>query len=146
MEKFISYSTVLVQFICAGYIVLSGPLLPLNNTMLLFLEAFGMALGLWAIGVMRIGHFHITPEVLKQATLVRRGPYRYIRHPMYTAVLLVTLAMAFAKPAPLRLLSWVVLLADLLLKLAHEEKLLRTHFPEYAAYQQETRRLIPFVY
>lgn len=47
---------------------------------------------------------------------------------------------------PLRELIWLILLADLLLKLRYEERLLSARFPTYLAYQQTTHRLLPFVY
>jgi len=77
---------------------------------------------------------------------VRRGPYRFIRHPMYAALLLVGAALTLDQPSPMRLAALAVLLAVILVKLHYEERLLGAAFPEYARYKQETSRLIPFVY
>ena len=49
-------------------------------------------------------------------------------------------------PSPLRWAIWAVLLIDLIVKLTYEEKLLAAHHPEYAALQQRTKRLAPFIY
>jgi len=46
----------------------------------------------------------------------------------------------------LRLAFWIALIADLLLKMAYEEKLLSRHYQEYSQYQQRTKKLIPFIY
>jgi protein-S-isoprenylcysteine O-methyltransferase Ste14 len=43
------------------------------------------------------------------------------------------------------MLSWLALLAVLLAKAVREEGYLRARFPEYAAYQARTRRLLPYI-
>lgn len=145
MGKSISYGTVFVQFLSLGIIVFSGPLIP-GDPLLLGLELAGVFLGLWAIWIMQIGNFNITPDVIRNGRMVAEGPYKYIRHPMYAAVLLVSLAMILDFPGILRIASWILLLIDLLLKMDYEEKLLRNHYEGYARYQQQTRRIIPFIY
>jgi protein-S-isoprenylcysteine O-methyltransferase Ste14 len=59
---------------------------------------------------------------------------------------LFTLPLVIAAPSPLRIGLWVLLLANLTLKLHYEEGLLRSKFPDYTAYQERTRKLIPFIY
>ena len=95
---------------------------------------------------LRLGHFNLTPTVKATAQLVRRGPYRFVRHPMYLALLLVTLALLLDAPSWLRTLGWLILLLDLLLKIAHEERLLRLSFPAYATYATQSARLVPWLY
>jgi protein-S-isoprenylcysteine O-methyltransferase Ste14 len=65
---------------------------------------------------------------------------------MYAALLLGTLALVLAQPAPLRWALWLVLLADLLIKLHYEERLLLAHFAGYAHYMASSKRLIPYLY
>lgn len=136
---------VLVQFAAIGAILLTGPWLPQPPALLALLAA-GIALGAWAILSMGIGNFGASPLPLAGALLVQRGPYAYIRHPMYTGLLLATLALVLAAPSPLRIAFWLVLLIDLLLKLHYEEALLAAKFPSYAKYQQATKKLIPFLF
>jgi protein-S-isoprenylcysteine O-methyltransferase Ste14 len=95
---------------------------------------------------MNFRQLRITPEPARDARLITSGPYRFIRHPMYSAVLLMTLAVVLSRPTPARLVVWAILFGTLLLKLAHEETLLGRRFPEYAAYRKRTKRLVPFVY
>jgi protein-S-isoprenylcysteine O-methyltransferase Ste14 len=80
-------------------------------------------------------------------TVADRGPYRLVRHPMYSVSLLIWLWI------PLALGSFVVLPAVafivpiLVVRLLNEEKMLRRDLPGYAEYCQRTRhRLIPFVW
>jgi protein-S-isoprenylcysteine O-methyltransferase Ste14 len=80
---------VIIQFLCLGLIAITGPLFPANEA-LLFIELVGIGLGIWAILSMRIGNFNIAPDPLIRSKLVKSGPYRLIRHPMYLALLLTT--------------------------------------------------------
>ena len=141
----ISISLVLVQFACLGVIAITGPLLA-SSLPLLVVELLGLGLGVWAILSMRIGNFNITPDPLKWSRLVQSGPYRLIRHPMYLALLLATLPLVIAHFTLLRLVVWLVLLADLLVKLNYEERLLVVELPGYDRYINQSYRLIPLLY
>lgn len=145
MAKSFSLIFVTVQFVALGWIAFSGPLFP-NNRPLLLIELLGIGLGLWAVLVMGIGKFGITPEPLVQSRLMRRGPYRLIRHPMYLALLVVTLPLVLTKFSLLRLMIWFVLLVDLVLKLRYEEALLVVRLEGYREYMRQSYRLLPFVY
>lgn len=141
----LSYGLVGVQLLCLGWIALTGPLFAANPVLLLLEGAAGM-LGLWAIGTMGIGNFNVTPDVKPRARLVTSGPYRLIRHPMYTALLAGALALVLDAFSPLRLAIWLVLLINLVVKLNYEERLLSRNLEGYSAHMQRTKRLIPFLY
>jgi protein-S-isoprenylcysteine O-methyltransferase Ste14 len=140
-----SYIFVGIQFLCLALIALTGSLFP-SNIFLLVVELLGFAIGVWAVLVMGLGKFNITPDPLSSSRLVSRGPYRLIRHPMYLALLLVTSPLIAADFSWLRLFIWLILLVDLLLKLNYEEGLLTTQLTGYAEYKQNSYRLIPFIY
>ena len=141
----LSYALVAVQLLCLGLIALSGPLFAANPALLLLEMAAGL-LGLWAIGTMGVGNFNVTPDVKHQARLVTGGPYRYIRHPMYTALLMGSLSLVLDAFSLLRLALWLVLFVDLLVKLNYEERLLSQDLEGYSTHMQRTKRLIPFLY
>ena len=141
----LSYGLVAIQLLSLGLIALSGPLFAANPVLLLVEGAAGL-LGLWAIGTMGIGNFNVTPDVKHQARLVTGGPYRYIRHPMYTALLMGSLSLVLDAFSLLRLALWLVLLVDLLVKLNYEERLLSQDLEGYSTHMQRTKRLIPFLY
>ena len=136
---------VAIQFICLGIIALTGSLIA-RQPLWLAVELTGAALALWTLWTWRLGRFNVLPDVLAGARLVTSGPYRFIRHPMYAALLLGSLGLVGNAPTPLRVGTWVVLLTDFILKLSYEEQLLAARFPEYTAYQQTSKRLIPLVY
>ncbi len=141
----VSYLLVFIQFACLGYLLQSGPIL-VGDPFGALAQFVGIFLGFWAIYSMRRSRPNITPEVSSKAVLITDGPYQYIRHPMYTALLITTLPMLIEHYTPQRLFTWVVLVIDLLLKIRREETLLAAHFPDYAAYRETSRKLVPFVY
>ena len=140
-----SYLLVGLQFICLGIILLTGPII-VSNEWLLGLECVGILIGLWAVWSMRLRNLHVFPDVQSESVLVTHGPYRFIRHPVYTALLLCTIAMVLDEFSLLRLAIWVLLGVDLVAKLMYEESLLIQHFSEYPRYQRRTARLAPFIF
>ena len=81
-----------------------------------------------------------SPQPREGASLVDRGVYRFVRHPMYGALILVTSGVAIAARAWAGLVLSVVLAAVLRLKSAREEKILGVVLGGYAAYAQSVRR------
>jgi len=140
-----SYTLVAVQFGCLLALALTGPVIA-RTPLFLALEVAALALAIWAILTMRIRRVNVTPEVRSGSHLVRHGPYRWVRHPMYASILLGTLALVLETPEPARWLLYAVLTIDLLVKLQYEEQLLSAAFPAYTAYREVSKRLIPFVY
>jgi protein-S-isoprenylcysteine O-methyltransferase Ste14 len=80
------------------------------------------------------------------ATLVRTGPYRLVRHPMYAGGILLACGWALVAHGWLTLIYAVVLVVFLDIKSAREERWLVEKYPEYPDYQRRVRKLIPFVY
>ncbi len=144
-DRYLPYGFVAVQFLCLGLIAITGPLIA-GDPVLLAAEMLGIFLGLWAIWVMRIGKFNITPTVMTGAKLVEAGPYRFIRHPMYASLLLATVPLVLDHFSTLRFAIWIVLLADLVLKLRHEERLLAAEVDGYSSYIQRSKRLLPLIF
>jgi protein-S-isoprenylcysteine O-methyltransferase Ste14 len=111
----------------------------------IFLLAMSLVLIAWTLGHNRPGNFSVFPEPRRSARLVTSGPYRWIRHPMYVAVLLGAAAFTAADPRAWRVAAWLALTAVLFVKATREEGHLLSIFPEYADYAARTKRFIPFV-
>ena len=141
----LSLTLVGIQFVLIGVIALTGPLWP-SGWGLRGILGVGGVVGVWALQIMGLRQVKVFPEVAGQGKLVVLGPYRWVRHPMYTSVLLVTLAWVLGSPLSYRILLWVGLVITLSVKLHYEERLLLERFPEYEAYRRQTKRLIPFVW
>jgi protein-S-isoprenylcysteine O-methyltransferase Ste14 len=105
-----------------------------------------IALGLWVFAYNRPGNFNIRPEPKAGGQLVTGGPYRWMRHPMYVALLLGMAAVTAESHSWVQAGLWLLLLLVLNFKAALEERLLRQRWPDYATYCQRTRRFIPGVW
>ncbi len=79
--------------------------------------------------------------------LIERGPYRFVRHPIYTGMLLMVAGTATALASWSALLSVVICFLGHWWKLKREEALLTKHFPDtYPRYKLRTKALIPFIF
>jgi protein-S-isoprenylcysteine O-methyltransferase Ste14 len=87
--------------------------------------------------------FSILPE---SRELVTKGPYRYVRHPLYVAEAFSTIGVMihFLSPAAAAIVA--VQFVMQFIRIHYEEKVLRETFPDYAAYSRRTARLIPGIY
>jgi protein-S-isoprenylcysteine O-methyltransferase Ste14 len=102
-------------------------------------------LGAWTLRHNQLGNFGVMPEPKPHAQLVTSGPYSYVRHPIYLAVLLFGAGMLVGWRSWQHLLAFAVLCVVLHFKADREEALMSARFPGYAAYRARTKRLIPFV-
>ena len=86
------------------------------------------------------------PAPTKHAVLIERGPYAYVRHPMYGAVALVTLGFALIALNPWAVLFSLTFVPFFMAKSGDEERMLVDRFPGYREYRSRVRyRLIPWV-
>jgi protein-S-isoprenylcysteine O-methyltransferase Ste14 len=77
--------------------------------------------------------------------IVTTGPYRFIRHPIYAAILYFVWAGVASHFSARALSAGLSATAAIVVRLAAEERLLVERYPEYRDYAARTRRLIPFV-
>ena len=103
------------------------------------------ALLAWAVWAMRKSRLRVLPEPHPSAKLIMEGPYRFIRHPMYTSVLLGAGALISTNNNLDMLVAWIALFFVLWSKLGYEERLLLQRFASYQSYQRRTGRLLPFL-
>ncbi len=106
----------------------------------------GAMLGAWTLWFNRPGNFDIRPQVKPSAKLILTGPYRYLRHPMYSMVLLGSAGLVLFHPALWLWLALAALFAVLYVKAMLEERSLGAKFPEYANYAKRVRRFVPYVF
>lgn len=136
---------VTIQFTCLALlmIVTDWLTLPWWGFLLLGISGF---LAFWAMAVMKLGNFNAVPYPVVNGNLVTTGPYSVIRHPMYTSIFIFALALLAGQFDYQKLIISIVLVAGLVVKMIYEEGLLCKHFPDYKAYMQKTKRVIPFVW
>lgn len=110
------------------------------------LTAIGLLFSVWAR--VHLGRNWSGIITLKEGhRLIRTGPYRLVRHPVYTGLLLAVIGSAMAVGTWDALFGVAIILLALLLKLRREETLLTTQFgEEYRAFKRETPALVPFIF
>jgi protein-S-isoprenylcysteine O-methyltransferase Ste14 len=120
--------------------------LGLWQTACLLLSTAGYLLMGWALLRLR-GNYQAGGSAPRaKDRMIVTGPYRLVRHPMYTAALCIALGLAcltqslacFAVFGLYALLIWLLIPAE-------EAALIRAYGEEYATYQRRVSRLIPFM-
>jgi len=105
----------------------------------------GLVLGLWS-RVMLGRDWSGRVSLKEDHRLVTGGPYALIRHPIYTALILLVLAVALANRTPMALAAVPLMLLSCWLKLRGEEEMMSEAFPDdYPAYMRRTKRLVPLL-
>jgi protein-S-isoprenylcysteine O-methyltransferase Ste14 len=77
--------------------------------------------------------------------LVKTGPYRFVRHPIYTGALVMCSAQGIQFGRLHFWLGWLIVFIGLWIKLKQEESVMLRHFPEYADYRKQVKAIVPFV-
>jgi protein-S-isoprenylcysteine O-methyltransferase Ste14 len=144
-KSYLAWILVLLQFLFIGLIVILSPLMNLKLWVILFMLT-GIALGLHSIYTIRIGNFNISPHVKPGGKMIAHGPYRFVRHPMYTAILITCWPMVLGHFSYLKLGFVVGLTLVLIVKLHIEEQYLKHAFPAYREYTGTSKKLIPFIW
>lgn len=136
-----------------GYMMMAGALLGLLATRSLFspapaviaVQIAAAALMIWARATFGWRSFHATAGPTR-GSLITTGPYRYIRHPIYTAAVLFGWAGALAHISFATMSLAVLFLAGAVVRMILEERALLQRYPEYRDYAAKTKRMIPGVF
>lgn len=135
---------VVAQFTCIIALVLGGGWsLPGTAWAVLGLGALVLV---WAGLSLGPGNLTVMPAPRTSSTLIVHGIYRFIRHPMYTAVLLCGSALAFGAPSVVRWVALAACTVVLVLKIRHEEALLAARHQDYPERMRGVKRLLPLIW
>ncbi|HEY1356501.1 MAG TPA: isoprenylcysteine carboxylmethyltransferase family protein [Solirubrobacterales bacterium] len=105
----------------------------------------GLALALWARVTLGANWSGIV-TFKQDHELIRHGPYGHVRHPIYSAILLMVLGSVLAIGTLGALVALPLIGVGIWLKLRQEEELMTAHFPgEYPSYRSQVSALIPGV-
>ena len=109
------------------------------------LTSLGVAIAIWARYC--IGQYWSSRVMLKEGhRLIRSGPYEFVRHPIYTGMLLAAMGTALVIGEWRGVLGVIVMLVAHSFKALREEALLTTELgEEYASYRRSTGFLFPYL-
>jgi protein-S-isoprenylcysteine O-methyltransferase Ste14 len=123
----------------------SAPSNPAIRCTGVFFCALGLLLAIWAR--VHLGRNWGAPMTVKEEPeLITTGPYRVVRHPIYSGILVAMLGSALVIGTP-----WLIAFVFFVVYFAYcaktEERLMTQQFPnEYPRYKRQTKMLIPFVW
>ena len=101
---------------------------------------------LWARKTLA-GNWSADPMIKENHELIERGPYAYVRHPIYSGMLLMMLGAAIFSGRAGAFAILAIIFFSLWYKARQEERLLTEHFPEeYPKYKARVKALIPFIF
>ena len=135
---------VILQLSCLAYLVFFTKFM--GQGIFLIAQIIGFILSLWAVIIMKPGYFNIQPEVKSNASFINSGPYRPIRNPMYTGLIVFFGSGILNSFRLIPFIVFLLLVFVLVFKIRLEEKFLENRFGEtYLLYKSKTFRLFPFL-
>ena len=142
---------VVVQFIL--FVLLAGELFLLPAGQVMWARWLGMVLAIGGVGIIGLAvttHFqvnhglvNVSPEPNASNQLVEVGLYKYIRHPIYSGVILAAFGAALAHGHVAGLVIVLLILAFFSYKSSFEERWLSQVYPTYGAYRTRAGRFLP---
>jgi protein-S-isoprenylcysteine O-methyltransferase Ste14 len=126
----------------AAVVLIHGPSGGAPTWSLIAGEALAVLACAWLLAsVLALGRcFGVLPEA---RGLVRRGPYRFVRHPVYLGEIVAVLGLTIASPLTWNAAVLGALVAAQVVRMSFEEHALMSAFPEYRGYADKTGRLLP---
>lgn len=116
-----------------------------DSPVVIAVQASGILLMLWARVTFGRRSFHAAASPTAGG-VVTTGPYRYVRHPIYTAAQLFVWPPAIVRATPQAIAFAALVTIGAIGRMLCEEYLLVRQYPDYAGYAKATKRMIPFVF
>ena len=124
------------------------PVIPQTAGILIVAAIFcvsGVAFCFWARAVLG-RNWSGTVTLKENHELIVRGPYRFVRHPIYTGIMAMLIGTALELGHVAGMIGVVLVFASLWIKSNYEEEVMTNQFPDqYPAYRHRVKRIIPFL-
>lgn len=108
------------------------------------LQVIAVGLSVWSRRSFPKGAFRVA-AVPGADSIIRRGPYRFIRHPMYAAVLLFIWTAVLGHRSLFTVIVGAIVTLVVATRVVAEERVLRARYPDYADYAGSTKAIVPFI-
>ncbi len=117
-----------------------------TNILAITIQVLSVILMIWARITFGTRSFHASADVTR-GKLVTNGPYHYLRHPIYAAIIYFFWACIIPFPFMKTILAVLLITFGLLTRIFLEEKfLIETYNQQYVVYSTHAKRIIPFIF
>jgi len=116
-----------------------------NSPLGISIQVAAFGLMIWARATFGRRSFHGAANATPGG-LVTGGPYRFIRHPIYTAACLFGWAGVLSNWSLSTGALGILLLIGALVRMLCEERLVTEAYPEYRQYARITKRMVPYLF
>jgi protein-S-isoprenylcysteine O-methyltransferase Ste14 len=110
----------------------------------IFVQALSIMLMIWARVAFGQRSFHATADPT-EGGLVTTGPYHYLRHPIYAALMYFLWSGILSHLSLVDALLGTFTMVGLIIRIYAEEQLVTVRYPDYINYAAKTKRIIPFL-
>ena len=140
----IAQNVLLVLFMAIGLFAPKDLLFVSHTARLIgsFVAGVGVLLILFAVVSLR-RVIQIAPEPKSNGALIQSGPYKYLRHPIYTGIIVCVVGLFLRTPTIWIGLASLIVVVFLFLKAGFEESLLLDRYAGYTEYRARTFGLFP---
>jgi protein-S-isoprenylcysteine O-methyltransferase Ste14 len=145
--RYTAFSLLLTVFLVIQPILLPG--WGINFEGDVYLLSIGGVVCLGGLGLNRWGRTYLgkyfveSTEIQEDHILINTGPYRYIRHPIYSSLMTIATGLLLVNPSIWMGLATIYAYIDFSLAARRDEKLLSEELPGYAQYMTQTPRFFP---
>jgi protein-S-isoprenylcysteine O-methyltransferase Ste14 len=126
-------------------ILLKQNLILSTNPISITIQLGSIAFMIWARITFGFRSFHATANTTK-GKLITTGPYHYLRHPIYAAVIYFSWASVISYPFMTTIGAVILISGGLYVRMILEEKSLILTYDDYTEYAKHTKRIIPFIF
>lgn len=116
-----------------------------KNPISIIIQTCAVGLMIWARLTFGVRSFNASANVTT-GKLVTNGPYHFLRHPIYAALIYFFIASIISFPFVETIAAVGLIIAGLFVRMILEEKSLLVAYDDYAEYSKKTKRIIPFVF
>ena len=144
MIKYISKFALLILVLSIIYLLISGNMLS-ESPFIIIGQLLSVGFSIWARRSFQKEQFSIHAEP-SNGSLLTTGPYKFVRHPMYTSALFLIWISIIGHLSILTVAIGLAVSTVILIRIITEEQLLRERFLDYNLYALKTKTIIPFLY
>ena len=144
MIKYISKFALLVLVVAIIILIVTGNFFS-ESPVVIIGQLLSIGFSIWARRTFQKEQFSIHAEPAK-GSLLTKGPYKYVRHPMYTSALFLVWISIAGNLSVFTAAIGLIVTAVVATRVVKEEELLSLQYVNYKEYKLTTKAVIPFIY